>query len=99
MKEECLWINEFDNLNNLIKSLKSWFNDYNQNYLHSKLHYKSPIEFKAEFKQSFAENTLLNLHWKLGGVTERKAGAFKSDCREKDSALMLLSEVEKLLNN
>ena len=29
----------------------------------------------------------------------RKANAFKNDCREKDSALMLLSEVEKLAEN
>jgi len=29
-------------------------------------------------------------------IAKRKADAFKNDCREKDSALMLLSEVEKL---
>lgn len=32
-------------------------------------------------------------------VAKRKADAFKNECREKDFALMLLSEVEKLLNN
>ncbi len=58
MKEECLWINEFDNLEHLAKSLTNWFGEYNQNYLHSKLHYKSPIEFEAEFKLNSAENTL-----------------------------------------
>ena len=57
-KEECLWINEFDNLNNLTKSLKSWFDEHNQNYLHSKLRYKSPMEFEAEFIQNSTENTL-----------------------------------------
>lgn len=30
-------------------------------------------------------------------IAKRKASAFKNDCREKDSALMLLSEVEKLV--
>lgn len=58
MKEECLWINEFDNLENLAKSLINWFGEYNQNYLHSKLHYKSPMEFEAEFVRNFADDTL-----------------------------------------
>ena len=30
------------------------------------------------------------------GVVQRKVNAFLKDCREKDSALMLLTEVEKL---
>jgi hypothetical protein len=29
-------------------------------------------------------------------ITKRKADAFKNECREKDFALMLLTEVEKL---
>lgn len=29
-------------------------------------------------------------------VAQRKANTFKTDCREKDFALMLLTEVEKL---
>jgi len=41
-------------LEHLAKSLIEWFDEYNQNYLHSKLHYKSPMEFEAEFKQNFA---------------------------------------------
>jgi putative transposase len=49
MKEECLWINEWENLQMLTKSLKHWFGEYNQNYLHSKLHYKSPIMFALDF--------------------------------------------------
>lgn len=32
-------------------------------------------------------------------VAQRKASAFQKDCREKDFALMLLSEVEKLTEN
>lgn len=32
-------------------------------------------------------------------VAKRKADFFKSDCREKDFALMLLTEVEKLTEN
>ena len=32
-------------------------------------------------------------------IAKRKADAFKNECREKDFALMLLSEVEKLADN
>lgn len=32
-------------------------------------------------------------------VAQRRAGAFQKDCREKDFALMLLTEVEKLTEN
>ncbi len=32
-------------------------------------------------------------------VAQRKASAFQKDCREKDFALMLLTEVEKLTEN
>ncbi len=49
MKEECLWINEWDDLEKLTESLTDWFHEYNQNYLHSKLHYKSPTMFALEF--------------------------------------------------
>lgn len=32
-------------------------------------------------------------------IAKRKAEAFKNECREKDFALMLLTEVEKLTDN
>ncbi|MBU6140436.1 MAG: hypothetical protein KGP29_02625 [Proteobacteria bacterium] len=32
-------------------------------------------------------------------IAKRKADAFKSECREKDFALMLLTEVEKMAEN
>ncbi len=32
-------------------------------------------------------------------IAKRKANAFQKDCREKDSALMLLTEVEKMIEN
>lgn len=32
-------------------------------------------------------------------IAKRKANSFKNDCREKDHALMLLTEVEKLIGN
>ena len=60
MKEECLRINERDYLVNLAKSLKCWFNEYNQNYLHSKLHYKSPNEFELEFRRNLNQNLAEN---------------------------------------
>ena len=32
-------------------------------------------------------------------IAKRKADAFKNECREKDFALMLLTEVERLTEN
>jgi hypothetical protein len=32
-------------------------------------------------------------------IAKRKADAFQKDCREKDNALMLLTEVEKMTEN
>ena len=40
---------------------------------------------------------LLEKHGKAAvDIAKRKADAFKNDCREKDCALMFLTEVEKL---
>lgn len=49
MKEECLWINDFDSLDELKNKLISWFEIYNNDYLHSKLKYKSPNKSEEEF--------------------------------------------------
>ncbi len=43
---------------------------------------------------------LVEKHGKAAGeIAKRKAEAFKNECREKDFALMLLTEVEKLSEN
>ena len=43
---------------------------------------------------------LVENHGKLAvEIARRKANAFQKDCREKDFALMLLTEVEKLTEN
>ena len=49
MKEECLWINEFDSVDELKNKLINWFDIYNNDYLHSKLKYKSPNHFEMQF--------------------------------------------------
>lgn len=51
---------------------------------------------KEELKNRAKE--MLEKHGKSAvDIAKRKADAFKNECREKDSALMLLSEVEKQL--
>lgn len=60
MKEECLWINEWDNLATLTESLTAWFFEYNQNYLHSALSYKSPNEFEWEVDRKPAQILSMN---------------------------------------
>jgi len=53
---------------------------------------------KEELKNRAKE--MLEKHGKSAvDIAKRKADAFKNECREKDSALMLLSEVEKLADN
>ncbi len=55
-------------------------------------------QFNEELKNRAKE--LIEKHGKTAvEIAKRKADAFKNDCREKDSALILLTEVEKLLNN
>lgn len=47
MKEELLWLREWNNLEELKKAVESWVKDYNANYLHSALGYRSPEEFEG----------------------------------------------------
>jgi len=53
MKEECLWINEFDSYDELKFILSNWIHNYNQKYLHSTLKYKSPIAFENQFFEKY----------------------------------------------
>jgi transposase InsO family protein len=47
MKEELLWLREWNDLEELKKAVESWVKDYNANYLHSALGYRSPEEFEG----------------------------------------------------
>lgn len=49
MKEECLWINEFESFDELKQILTNWIENYNQQYLHSSLKYKTPNQFEEEY--------------------------------------------------
>jgi putative transposase len=46
MKEECLWLREWNSLNQLTQSLSKWFEHYNRYYLHSSLGYQSPLQME-----------------------------------------------------
>lgn len=49
MKEECLWINEFESLSKLESILENWIEGYNKSYLHSSLRYNSPENHERSF--------------------------------------------------
>ncbi len=63
------------------------------------LQYKEPSN--QELKNQQLKNQALELVTKHGKnaveIINRRVAAFKTDCREKDLALMLLTEIEKLL--
>ena len=48
IKEEVIWLNEFDNLKEAKEVIGSWIEkDYNRLYVHSAPGYRSPEEFEA----------------------------------------------------
>lgn len=49
MKEELLWIREWQNEEEMTLALKEWSEEYNNNYLHSSLKYRSPLEMENEY--------------------------------------------------
>ncbi len=49
MKEELLWLTEWNSPFELTEALKNWVQYYNQSYLHSALGYQSPEHFEIEF--------------------------------------------------
>jgi putative transposase len=52
LKEELVWINEWDNPTQFINHLTTWSEDYNQNYCHSALSYQSPNNYEAKFNKN-----------------------------------------------
>jgi transposase InsO family protein len=51
LKEECLWLREWENPFELVDELTKWTEYYNQNYLHSALGYRPPAQAEAEYYQ------------------------------------------------
>jgi transposase InsO family protein len=50
IKEEVVWLNEFDNLQEAKEKIGKWIdNDYNRLYVHSSLGYMSPEEYEMQF--------------------------------------------------
>ena len=52
LKEELLWLREWNSPFELAKELENWIERYNRSYLHSALGYKAPEQFEIEFKNS-----------------------------------------------
>lgn len=64
----------------------------------TKLQMREKVNNNEELKAKAEE--LVSKHGKSAvEIATRKANAFQKDCREKDFALMLLTEVEKLTEN
>jgi transposase InsO family protein len=57
MKEELLWLGEWQSSFELTDELVEWIGYYNHYYLHSALSYKSPIKYEEEYQAS--HSTLL----------------------------------------
>ena len=49
MKEEIVWINEWQNPIQFKSAFQAWIKSYNETYLHSKLGYIPPAVFEAKF--------------------------------------------------
>jgi len=54
IKEDCIWINEWDSLEEAQKAIEQWIHDYNHLYPHSALDYLSPIEYEQMFSKQKA---------------------------------------------
>jgi transposase InsO family protein len=48
IKEDCIWINEWNNLDQAKRAIKGWIWDYNNLYPHSTLGEISPVEFEQK---------------------------------------------------
>ena len=49
MKEELLWLREWENPMELIDEVGEWISEYNESYLHSSLGYKTPNKVETEY--------------------------------------------------
>ena len=49
LKEELVWVNEWESPSQFIQALDRWVEEYNNEYLHSALRYQTPINFEKQF--------------------------------------------------
>ena len=56
IKEECLWLTEWENLADVENKLTKWIEEYNAEYLHSTLGWKTPNQVHTK-----NQNTLLKV--------------------------------------
>lgn len=49
LKEECIWINEWNRLDQVQQDIANCIDDYNNRYPHSALNYLSPVEFETRW--------------------------------------------------
>jgi len=49
MKEECLWLDDWQSPTELERRLTEWLEFYNTQYLHSTLGYKPPVQFENDY--------------------------------------------------
>jgi len=49
LKEELVWVNEWESPSQFIQALDRWVDEYNNEYLHSALKYQTPINFEKQF--------------------------------------------------
>lgn len=59
LKEDLIWIKEFNCFIQLEEELKTWVFNYNNIYPHSSINYKSLVEFEKEFNINY--NNLLEV--------------------------------------
>jgi transposase InsO family protein len=59
MKEELLWLREWQSPFELTDELGRWIDYYNNDYLHSSLGYKSPNKFEEEYRASHSTPLVL----------------------------------------
>ena len=52
LKEDCLWINEFESFDDAKRQILSWIDYYNREYLHSAIGYKSPRTMRLEYYEN-----------------------------------------------
>ena len=53
MKEELLWLREWEGKRELSYELDKWIGYYNRSYLHSALEYHTPIQAQYEYYKNY----------------------------------------------
>ncbi len=54
LKEECVWLHNFDGLKDAKEAICEWVAFYNKERPHQALGYLSPVEFEAQQRQQVA---------------------------------------------